>query len=213
MQNNHYSQKYFDFQKNVGEFGAMMNKFKFAPFVKKNHVVIDFGCGGGYLLKSLSVKKKLGVEVNPVAIKEAKKNGIVVHSKTSSFPNEVADVIISNNALEHVDNPLEELTNLRKKLKKNGRLVLIVPHERGVAWQENNIHQHLFTWSPMNLGNLVTRAGFQVERIDYIKHKWPPIYYQQIHALIGNKLFNFLCYIYGHLNLNLIQVRVVARKK
>lgn len=213
MINRHYSKKYFEYQKNVGQLGAILNKFKFAQFVSKNDVVIDFGCGGGYLLKNLNVKSRLGVEVNPEAVKQARQNKIKIYSKSESIENNIADVIISNNALEHVDEPLLELKILRKKLKKNGKLVLVVPHERISEWGLTNIDQHLYTWSPMNLGNLITRAGFKVDKIDYIKYKWPPIYYQEIHQLLGKTFFDLFCYIYGHLNTKSIQLRVVARNK
>ena len=36
--------------------------------------VLDFGCGGGYLLDKINCKKKFGVEINNIAIKEAEKN-------------------------------------------------------------------------------------------------------------------------------------------
>ena len=46
----HYDEKYFSWQKLVGQFGGEANKIKFDNFIKENQKVLDFGCGGGYLL-------------------------------------------------------------------------------------------------------------------------------------------------------------------
>lgn len=213
MKNEHYSKEYFNYQRKIGKLEAIVEKFKFKPFVRKNQVVIDFGCGGGYLLNSFKVKKKIGIEINPIAINEAKKNRINVFTDANLVSNNIADLIISNHALEHVDSPLDELKKLKRKLKKNGTIVFVVPHERNREWKPNDINKHIFTWSPLNLGHLFSRAGFNVEKIDYIKYKLPPIYYQELYDILGNFWFDILCIIYGHLNQNLIQVRIVAKKE
>lgn len=115
-----YNQDYFDWQKNVGAFGGIANKFKFAKYIRTNDVVIDFGSGGGYLLKNLNCKTKLGVEINEIARKESKKIAIDAVSSISDIKNDFADKIISNHALEHTHNPLKVLRKLRKKFKSGG---------------------------------------------------------------------------------------------
>ena len=77
----HYNKEYFDWHKQISRFGAKANKFKFENEINKSDHVLDFGCGGGYLLSGLDCDKKYGIEINPPAIEEAKKNGIEVYSK------------------------------------------------------------------------------------------------------------------------------------
>ena len=114
----HYKKEYFEWQKNHGEFGGISNLFKFRSYINKDDNVIDFGSGGGYLLYNIECKNKIGIEINDVARDFSIKNG--VHSVKS--PNEIdddwADIIISNHALEHTENPLFELKRLHNKLKK-----------------------------------------------------------------------------------------------
>src|SRR5438034_9091082 len=73
----HYDQAYFDWQKDLGEFGGWANRMKFAPHISPADTVIDFGCGGGYLLKNIECAERIGVEVNDTARSFAEKqNGI-----------------------------------------------------------------------------------------------------------------------------------------
>lgn len=46
----HYNEDYFNWQKNIGLFGGWANSTKFEQYITKEDDVLDFGCGGGYLL-------------------------------------------------------------------------------------------------------------------------------------------------------------------
>ena len=69
----HYDEKYFEWQSNVGIFGALANRIKFEELIQKNQKVLDFGCGGGYMLSTFKEIEKYGVEINDVARSEAEK--------------------------------------------------------------------------------------------------------------------------------------------
>lgn len=204
----HYDETYFQRQKKDGEFGAYADMFKFRQFVKPDDTVLDFGCGGGYLLDSLACADKAGIEVNPSARQQAQASGIKVHDSVAAVPNDFASLVISNHALEHVDCPFQTLVDLKAKIKAKGRLVFVVPHENpGRKWKANDVDQHLYTWNPMTLGNLFSKAGYRVESVDTIRHKWPRGYmkFYQLSPL----LFHFLCKVEAFRASN-YQVRVVA---
>lgn len=61
----HYDNNYFIWQAPLGEFGGWANQSKFEEYITPDSVVLDFGCGGGFLLKNLVCRKRIGVEVNP----------------------------------------------------------------------------------------------------------------------------------------------------
>jgi 2-polyprenyl-3-methyl-5-hydroxy-6-metoxy-1,4-benzoquinol methylase len=69
----YYDAEYFDWQKNIGAFGGWANAFMFGPSVAKDDTVIDFGCGGGFLLKNLDCKNKIGIEPNAEASESIEK--------------------------------------------------------------------------------------------------------------------------------------------
>ena len=211
----HYGADYYAWQKTCGEFGAEANLFKFEEFIKKSDRVLEFGCGGGFLLDRLVCQDKIGIEINPVAREETQKKGIVCYRDCSDVADNWADVIISNSALEHVHSPLETLRGLKRVLRLGGAIVFVVPHEK-LRWeyQSGDINQHLFTWSPMCLGNLFNTAGFVTEKVEVIRNVWPPRYYVSLRRLFGLRAFQFLSIVYARLGGGLwLPLRIVAVKK
>jgi SAM-dependent methyltransferase len=209
----HYDNQYFDWQASIGEFGGWANQSKFAEYISATSKVLDFGCGGGFLLKNLRCGHRVGVEVNPAAAEFARKNGAEVFGRVEDVPDEYVDVIISNHALEHALQPLEELKSLHRKLAPGGKIVFVVPCESvSCSYKSNDINHHLYSWSPMCLGNLFSEAGFSVLESKAYIHKWPPKY-KLIAAAGGRPLFDLACRIYGRVARSSSQVRIVAEKK
>lgn len=212
----HYDRRYFDWQKKVGEFGGKANLFKFANTVKGDDCVIDFGCGGGYLLKNLCCRKKIGIELNKSAHQEIKENGVVPFVSSEELISKMghgfADVVVSNHALEHTQNPFFELQSLFSLLKDGGLIHFVVPCESVYnKWSSDDINMHLFSWSPMNLGNLFSTVGFEVLNTKPIMHKWPP-YYGWVQKLFGWRLFHLVCRIYGRVDRRWFQIEIIAKK-
>jgi SAM-dependent methyltransferase len=208
----HYDAKYFAWQATVGEFGGWANLTKFNRWVRVTDTVLDFGCGGGYLLKQLPCARKLGVEPAAPAAAVARGNGVEVFTRAEDVPDNVVDVVISNHALEHTLFPLTELRMLLTKLRPGGKIVFVVPCESiHYAYRPNDINHHLQTWSPMCLGNLFTEAGFNVIESKAYIHKWPPGA-RHIARLGGRWGFDLACRIYGQLARTWFQVRIVAEK-
>jgi SAM-dependent methyltransferase len=208
----HYDDRYFGWQAAMGEFGGWANQSKFSRYIEGNSRVLDFGCGGGYILKNLRCGRRVGVEVNPIAAETAARNGIEVFTRVADVPDEYVDVVISNSALEHALQPLEELISLHKKLVPGGKIIFVVPCESiSYGYKPNDINHHLYTWSPMCLGNLFSEAGFSVVESKPYIHKWPPKY-RLIARLGGRRLFDVACRIYGRIARSWFQVRLVAEK-
>ena len=212
MTQKHYNKEYFSWQSSIGEFGGWANLTKFNNYIKPNDSVLDFGCGGGYLLDNIVCAKKAGIEINNEAAQVAKEKGIDVYTNVKDVPNDSFDVIISNHALEHVMNPLQELTDLFLKLKNGGKVVIVIPCETiKNDYRPDDKNHHLFSWGPMTLGNLLSEAGFQVMESKPYIHKWPPKY-KSIARLGGRLLFEMACYLYGRIERTSYQVRAVGIK-
>jgi len=208
----HYDDKYFEWQAPISEFGGWANQTKFASYISSRDDVLDFGCGGGFLLKGIECNKKVGVEINPPAAEIARNNGVEIFQNVDDIPDESIDVAISDNALEHTLQPLEELKSIYRKLRKSGKIIFVVPCESiSCGYKPNDINHHLYSWSPMCLGNLFTEAGFSVIEVKPYIHKWPP-QYRVIAKVVGRQLFEIACRIYGRIERSWFQVRVIGKK-
>lgn len=99
--------------------------------------ILDVGCGTGYFAHLVSKYKCTikGIDFSEEAIKIAKTN----YKKTNlSFEKidiqnedkklEKFDIITSLGTLEHMDNPLEILSILKKHLEKNGKMIITSPN-------------------------------------------------------------------------------------
>ena len=185
---------------------------KFSGFIRAEDRIIDFGSGGGFLLEKIQCKEKIGIEINKTALREAEKRGIKTVNSINLVKDEWADVIISNHALEHTLNPLIVLKELHSKLKSGGRIIFVVPCESiRYKYIANDINHHLYSWSPMSLGNLFTEAGFKIIESKAYIHKWPPFHYT-LARIFKRKIFNLLSRIYGRIARRWFQVRVIAEK-
>jgi 2-polyprenyl-3-methyl-5-hydroxy-6-metoxy-1,4-benzoquinol methylase len=192
---------YFAYQRSIAEANGELLARKFESYIRPEDCVLDFGCGGGYLLKALNCAHKVGVEINPAALQEAAKSGIACNSVLDTVGDGIADVIVSNHALEHVPFPIEALRQLKRKLKRGGALVLCVPIDDWRTQKRYNpqdLNHHLHTWTPLALGHTLHEAGFRVHDADLavITHAWPP----RVHALsklLPRGIFDFICRLFA----------------
>lgn len=208
----HYDGKYFAWQSPIGDFGGWADQTKFVKFIRPDMDVLDFGCGGGYLLRAIECNRRVGIEVNPDAIEVARTNGIEVYPRTRDVPDDYVDLIISNHSLEHTLRPFDELELLHKKLRRGGRIVVVVPCESiWKAYRPGNIGNHLYSWSPNTLGNLLAEAGFKIVECKPYMRRWPPGG-RMIAKIGGRFLFELAGWIYAKIDRRWFQVRVVATK-
>lgn len=206
-----YGKDYFDWQAKYGDFGSLIDQEKFLSFLSKKKRLLEFGCGGGYLLAKLPAKEKIGIEINPIARKKAVANGVTVVASYKKIKDNWADVIISNHALEHCTHPLTEIQHLYQKLKKGGRIIFVTPHERNTRYHPDDVNQHLYTWSELNLANLFRLAGYKIISVETRRTAWPP-YYRLLYQILGENLFRKLANLYGRFFAPMWEVRLIAKK-
>jgi SAM-dependent methyltransferase len=210
--NAHYDSSYFDWQQQVGIFGGIANLIKFQDYIRPIDMVVDFGAGGGFLLSQVRCAEKIGVEINAAARSSAEGRGLKMLPELENVPDDYADVIISNHALEHTDYPLSHLRLALKKLKPGGLAVFVVPCEQAAyRWAPNDINFHIYSWGPMSFGNLFVRAGFEVVESKAFFHKWPP-HFPRIQRLVGWPMFHRICRVFAHFSRDTVQIRCVARR-
>lgn len=212
---NHYDSNYFNWQREHGIFGGKINSKIFEKNINFNDKVIDFGCGGGYLLQNINCKYKYGIEPNQHASAIAVESGFQVFKSSQEaldiLGENSVDIVISTNVLEHTLHPFNELTNLYKLLKKTGRIHFVVPCDIAFkSYNPNNIDKHLYSWSPQNLANLFAAAGFNIIYVKTRIYKWPP-FYKFIYKM-GNPIFNLICKLYNMIDISDFEVEIYCEK-
>jgi SAM-dependent methyltransferase len=189
---------YFSWQSQDAQLTGELEAQKFRRFVRPDATVLDFGCAGGAVLRAIPCNRRVGVEANPHARDAARANGVEVYESLTHVPNGIADVTISNHALEHVPSPITVLCHLRAKTKHGGTVALCLPME---DWRVKRRYvpgdrdHHLHAWNPQTFGNALVEAGFQVrpEDISILTHCWPPRLRRVLYEHTSLSLFNALC--------------------
>lgn len=188
---------YYQYQREAGEAAAIITARFFQQYVNATDAVLDFGCGGAFVLANLRAADKIGVELNPIAREVAKGNGVPVVESLDAVQAGSIDVAISNHCVEHVPHPIAALSGIRRTMKSNGRFVLVVPLDDWRVQKDFSaldIDHHLHTWTPRLLANTLSESGFKVVRIAVWTHAWPPGY-TRLSKLLPYWLFDILCFV------------------
>ncbi len=101
----------------------------------KDKIVLDAGCGSGFMCEAIlkkGAKKVVGVDYSPEGILRAQKEHTdprlsFVCSDLMKHTGKY-DVVVSLGTLEHMDDPLLALKHLKSLLRPGGKLVLTCPN-------------------------------------------------------------------------------------
>lgn len=145
--------------------------------------VLDIGCADGYfskiLLASTRAKRLVGIDVLRASVNYAKKR----YRKVPQLTFKVADAhtlpfransfsaVFSIESLEHVIDPQRAIFEMRRVLKKNGYMVILIPSEntlfkiiwsiwtkgKGRVWKDSHVH----IFHPHELPRMVEDVGFK----------------------------------------------------
>ena len=141
--------------------------------------IIDYGCGHGEVVAKLA---RLGFEVQGIDIAEAaiakarsRYPGIAFHLESEWKPNNLADVCICFEVIEHVLEPRRLLECLASQLRRGGRLALSTPYHgllKNLALVMMGFDRHFDVeggnirfFSDAALRRLLHETGFEVKAI------------------------------------------------
>jgi SAM-dependent methyltransferase len=207
-------EEYYAWQSKGARLGAELELHKFAPYVDADATVVDFGCGTGYLLELLGAREAVGVEPNEAARRDAAARGLRVVPETRELPDGFADVVISNHALEHTLRPLDELQEINRILRADGRLIIWLPLDDWRTQRRHDprdINHHLYTWTPQLLSNLLDEADFEVLETRVVTYAWPQLH-DRLYRLLPRRAFDAVCVAWSFAR-HRRQVMAVARPR
>lgn len=103
--------------------------------------ILDVGSGSGYHLKFEEIsKRRTYICLDPEIVlldKIAQKNVVKIQAGCENIPlkPKSVDVIIASHILEHVTNLRKCVNELKRVLKDEGLLLVVLPCDPGVAWK------------------------------------------------------------------------------
>ena len=134
--------------------------------------ILDVGCGTGINSTLLAeYGETVSCDVSPEAMEYCKERGVrnlaLSRVETLSFVSASFDLVVALDVLEHIEDDLAGMGELRRVMRQGGLLIITVP-AYGFLWSEHDeALQHKRRYAAYELRNKLTRAGFEVERITF----------------------------------------------
>jgi SAM-dependent methyltransferase len=135
--------------------------------------ILDVGCGTGANLEMLSeFGAAEGVDVSAEALDFCRARGLenVKQGEAERLPYEdnAFDLVTGLDVVEHLDDDLAGLKEMRRVLRRNGRALLFVPAFMFLWGVQDDISNHRRRYTLDDLKQVVRQAGFEVERATYV---------------------------------------------
>jgi len=134
--------------------------------------ILDVGCGTGANLVRLSdFGDAEGVDISPDALKFCRERGLnnVKLGAAESLPydDHEFDLVTAFDVVEHMDDDVAGLREMRRVLRPGGRVLLFVPTFMFLWGVQDEVSNHRRRYRLEELRQAVTAAGFEVERTTY----------------------------------------------
>lgn len=153
----------------AGRYKALSQAITNSILPHKPEFVLEVGCGNGSALQAVqSIWKEakcIGLEPVTTAVSAAQKNGIEVYQGIigGELPEEVTkhkyDVIYSIHVIEHTQNPVEFLNNIKPLLKPSGYVIITCPNSLTPNLEIMRT-DHNFSMTPYHLEEIARKAEF-----------------------------------------------------
>ena len=148
------------------------NTFKFVKgLISRKWEILDIGCRDGMwlnMLKNAKFKNLRGMDISEKALEIARKNGHNVirgNAQELPFPDEEFHFVSIIHTLEHCPEPLKVLSEIKRVLKPNGRILVVVPLQKKEPVPTVWAHYHCFSTSKEVIKMLVD-SGFKKVKVN-----------------------------------------------
>ncbi|MBL7864396.1 MAG: class I SAM-dependent methyltransferase [Cyclobacteriaceae bacterium] len=139
--------------------------------------LLDIGCGSGWFMYEMREKgwEVMGVEPSHAGAETGRKANLDIHEGdllSTSYSSDYFDYIRLNHAFEHIPDPAEVLTEIRRILKPGGKVFIGVPNVASFNakvfrqyWYYLGAPVHTFNYSHRTLPMLAKKLGFKNVRV------------------------------------------------
>lgn len=134
--------------------------------------ILDVGCGTGANLLMLSKYGDAeGVDVSEDALAFCRERGLenvkLGAAEQLPYDDDTFDLVTALDVVEHLDDDLAGLREMRRVLRPGGRVLLFVPTFMFLWGLQDDVSNHRRRYRMPELGRVLEQAGFEVERTTY----------------------------------------------
>jgi len=135
--------------------------------------ILDVGCGTGANLELLArYGDAEGVDISVDALEFCRERGLQQQvrlgaAETLPYEDGSFDLVTALDVVEHLDDDVGGLKEMRRVLKPGGRALLFVPAFMFLWGVQDDVSHHRRRYTLKNLREAVREAGFEVERATY----------------------------------------------
>ncbi len=144
--------------------------------------LLDFGCGTGAFLEHLErfgTVRAVDADPSAVAFCHARGRSEVQLAPPGAplpFPDGAFDAVTTLDVIEHIDDDVAALAELRRVLRPGGRLLVAVPAFTFLWGVQDEVSHHRRRYTAGSLRAALAAAGFAVDRTSYFNTiLFPPI--------------------------------------
>jgi 2-polyprenyl-3-methyl-5-hydroxy-6-metoxy-1,4-benzoquinol methylase len=138
---------------------------RIVEIIGSNKEVLEIGCGVGVLLKQImnNNNEVTGIDISSFAISLLKEDGIRgIQSILPNIPldDNIFDIVVGTEILEHMDNDKELLMQCNRVCKNGGKIIFVVP-DNCLGPDEESEHMRKYTYGELHqLLSLVSKDVF-----------------------------------------------------
>ena len=139
--------------------------------------VVEFGAGSGTITERLSelADHVSATDLSDTRIDELRARfrddprvEVVQGDAAAVLAGRTVDAVVMVNVLEHLDDDVKVLTQLRDALRPGGVVALFVPAHPGLYSDFDRRVGHIRRYTKATLGTALSRAGFEVPQVRYV---------------------------------------------
>lgn len=166
-----YSDSYFITRETWRDWRSEARELMRLVRVTRGACVLEIGCGSGGLLRMLIARgaRAVGVDTSARALQLTRArvpSALVVHSAADArlpFGDGAFDAILAQHVIEHLPDVDAALREWMRVLQPNGRLAIATPNARYPDPAHFADAEHTRVFTPDELRDTITRAGFVVD--------------------------------------------------
>jgi SAM-dependent methyltransferase len=156
--------------------------------------ILDVGCGTGANLLMLSEYGDAeGVDISEAALAFCRERGLekvkLGTGEKLPYDDGTFDLVTAFDVVEHMDDDLAGLSEMRRVLRPGGRVLLFVPAFMFLWGLQDDVSNHRRRYRLPELRKVLEQAGFEVERASYanITFFMPILFMRQLMRVTGIK--------------------------